>query len=70
MPKETNDAIRFLEVVSGMHSKSELGENLTYRDKSDFKADLKMWEHWYKENKCRLSLHYVDSAFNSLGLKR
>lgn len=70
MSKEIEEAITFLEVVSGIMSKAERNDNTTYRSKSHFKADIQLWEQWYRENKCKLTLHYVDSSFNRLGLKR
>lgn len=69
MPKEIDEGIMYLEVVSGISSKAERSDVRIYRDKSDFKSDLKLWEQWYKNNKCKLTLHYVDSAFNAVKIK-
>lgn len=69
MPKEIDEGIMYLEVVSGISSKAERTDVRSYRDKSDFKSDLKLWKQWYKNNKCKLTLHYVDSAFNAVKVK-
>jgi len=70
MPKEVKEGITFLETVSGVKSRAEINDNVSYLNKSDFNADIKQWEKWFIENKCKLTLHYVDSAFSSLGLTR
>jgi hypothetical protein len=70
MPKEIEEAMLFLEVVSGITSRAKKQENINYRNKSDFNADIKAWEQWYKANKCKLTLKYVDSMFNSVKLTR
>jgi hypothetical protein len=70
MPKEIEEGIAFLEVVSGIPSRAEKYDNRTYANKSDFNADIKLWKQWYKQNRCKLTLRYVDSVFNSAGLKR
>lgn len=69
MPREIEEAISFLEVVSGILSKAEINESRNYRDKSDFKTDIQLWTQWYKKNRCKVTLQYVDSAFKSKGLK-
>ncbi|HKO81558.1 MAG TPA: hypothetical protein VJU78_14235 [Chitinophagaceae bacterium] len=68
-PKEVDEAIGFLEIVSGINSKAELDNIRVYKNKNDFRNDIKQWEEWYKENKCKLTIQYVDSAFKSVGLK-
>ena len=70
IPKEVKEAVTFLEVVSGISSKADKHNNISYRNKSDFNSDIRLWKQWYKRNKCMLTLHYVDSSFNSLGLER
>lgn len=69
-PKETNEAIMYLEVISGITSRADRQHDLSYRNKSDFNGDFKLWKQWYKQNQCNITLHYVDSAFNSVGIKR
>lgn len=70
MPKEVDEAITFLEIVSGITSRAERNDNRAYRNKSDFKSDIKLWKQWYKKYQCELTLHYVDSVFKSVGVKR
>lgn len=68
MPKETEEAISFLEMVSGIGSSAEIMDWLSYRSKADYKKDIRRWSEWYDKNKCRITLGYVDSAYRSRGL--
>ena len=69
LAKEVEEAISFLEIVSGITSNAEFDNTRAYKNKNDFKNDIKQWEQWYKENKCKLTMQYVDSSFKSVGLK-
>jgi hypothetical protein len=69
LPKEVEEATSFIEIVSGINSKAQIDNVMTYRNKADYKNDIKKWEQWYKENKCKLTIQYVDSSLKSVGLK-
>ena len=66
MPKEIDEGIMYLEIVSGISARAEKAALRIYRSRADFRSDLSLWEQWYKSNKCKLTLHYVDSAFNAV----
>lgn len=66
MPKEVEEAIKYLQTVSGISTKAQRHDNWVYKNKADFRRDIVNWKKWYKENKCKLTLKYVDSAFKSI----
>ena len=66
-PKETQDAVYFLGVVSGISSKGEIGDIQSYRTKGDFIKDIKLRSDSYRKNRCKLTLRYVDSSFANVG---
>lgn len=63
---EANDAILFLQKVSGIKAKlvQGSGEFWEHASLADYKSDLKKWRKWYKYNKCTITVKYVDSVFN------
>ena len=63
-------AINFLSLVTGIDSKADYSSTFGYRNKTDYKSDMKQWQKWYKKNQCKLTEQYIDSAFKSVGLER
>jgi len=67
---EYKEAINFLSLVTGIDSKADYSSTFGYRDKADYKNDMKQWKKWYKENQCKITNEYVDSVYKRVGLKR
>ena len=68
-PNEINKAIKYLQIVSGIPSKATLNHELSYEEKSDFIGDIKLWKKWYQQNHCEITLQYIDSVLNEVGLE-
>jgi|688.fasta_scaffold261474_1 hypothetical protein len=67
---EYREALNFLSLVTGIDSKADYSSTFGYRDKTDYKNDMKQWKKWYKENQCKITEQYVDSVYKRVGLKR
>jgi predicted transposase YbfD/YdcC len=60
------DAINFLSIVTGVDSRADYSSTFGYRNRSNYKEDMKRWKRWYKKNNCWLTDRYIDSAFKSV----
>jgi len=55
------DAIQFLQVATGHISQISDLEHPLYNNKFTYQEDLNKWNKWYKERRCILSDHEIDS---------
>ena len=56
------DALFFLSNVTGIVTRAEYSSTVGYRDKDKYNEDMKAWGKWLKENKCKLTIKYIDST--------
>lgn len=68
-PKEINEAVAYLEAVSGISSNADRQHYVSYQSKSEFNNDLHLWKECYETNLCVITAHYIDSLINRVGLK-
>lgn len=55
-------SISFLYLITGIESKADYSSTFGYRNRADYKEDMRLWKKWYRRNRCKLTDQYIDSA--------
>ena len=64
-----NNAVRgvfYLQDITGIRSKSIIGELSYYNSESDYKADIRNWNSWYSKHKCSVSKEESNNSLENV----
>ena len=64
--EEYLSALIFLSNITGISTRAEYSSTFGYRNNKYYKEDMKGWENWLANNKCKLTKMYIDSALSKL----
>lgn len=66
---ESLRAIFYLERLTNLKSRAEIGDISYYNSRKDYRKDMRQWDNWYKDNKCIItaqqSANVIDSVIRS-----